>query len=149
MAVTMSYIKATPNPYSDSKADSEIPTYDEVTLDHNHSYNGEKYLPVLGSAIIDFDGNGSPELFIGGGENQDDALYKFSDNKFILLSDVNFNKDPNDATYGVSVVDMNNDGKDDLIIARESGGYIYYNNCLLYTSPSPRDGLLSRMPSSA
>ena len=24
-----------------------------------------------------------------------------------------------------------------------------YNNCLLYTSPSPRDGLLSRMPSSA
>ena len=28
-------------------------------------------------------------------------------------------------------------------------GYIKENNCLLYTSPSPRDGLLSRMPSSA
>ena len=26
---------------------------------------------------------------------------------------------------------------------------IHYRNCLLYTSPSPRDGLLSRMPSSA
>ena len=25
----------------------------------------------------------------------------------------------------------------------------WYTNCLLYTSPSPRDGLLSRMPSSA
>ena len=25
----------------------------------------------------------------------------------------------------------------------------YYMHCLLYTSPSPRDGLLSRMPSSA
>ena len=25
----------------------------------------------------------------------------------------------------------------------------YISNCLLYTSPSPRDGLLSRMPSSA
>ena len=25
----------------------------------------------------------------------------------------------------------------------------YINTCLLYTSPSPRDGLLSRMPSSA
>ena len=24
-----------------------------------------------------------------------------------------------------------------------------FENCLLYTSPSPRDGLLSRMPSSA
>ena len=26
---------------------------------------------------------------------------------------------------------------------------IDYQDCLLYTSPSPRDGLLSRMPSSA
>ena len=26
---------------------------------------------------------------------------------------------------------------------------ITLNRCLLYTSPSPRDGLLSRMPSSA
>ena len=25
----------------------------------------------------------------------------------------------------------------------------WYHSCLLYTSPSPRDGLLSRMPSSA
>ena len=25
----------------------------------------------------------------------------------------------------------------------------HYDDCLLYTSPSPRDGLLSRMPSSA
>ena len=34
-----------------------------------------------------------------------------------------------------------------------SGGYLHgavvVSNCLLYTSPSPRDGLLSRMPSSA
>ena len=26
---------------------------------------------------------------------------------------------------------------------------VLYGDCLLYTSPSPRDGLLSRMPSSA
>ena len=34
------------------------------------------------------------------------------------------------------------------------GDHVFYvqqhlNDCLLYTSPSPRDGLLSRMPSSA
>ena len=28
-------------------------------------------------------------------------------------------------------------------------GIIFLNPCLLYTSPSPRDGLLSRMPSPA
>ena len=29
------------------------------------------------------------------------------------------------------------------------GTHLEYKDCLLYTSPSPRDGLLSRMPSSA
>ena len=29
------------------------------------------------------------------------------------------------------------------------GILVFYLTCLLYTSPSPRDGLLSRMPSSA
>ena len=34
--------------------------------------------------------------------------------------------------------------------AQGDAGYSYQNTaCLLYTSPSPRDGLLSRMPSSA
>ena len=31
----------------------------------------------------------------------------------------------------------------------ETNRFSMYRNCLLYTSPSPRDGLLSRMPSSA
>ena len=34
-------------------------------------------------------------------------------------------------------------------IAVVNGRAIKYKGCLLYTSPSPRDGLLSRMPSSA
>ena len=42
----------------------------------------------------------------------------------------NLNDNPNEIT--VSDVDAN-----------------LFLNCLLYTSPSPRDGLLSRMPSSA
>ena len=41
----------------------------------------------------------------------------------------------------------------DVIVAEEKPGRVLYGslcgNCLLYTSPSPRDGLLSRMPSSA
>ena len=41
------------------------------------------------------------------------------------------------------------DGLDVVSACREAGisDKSYY--CLLYTSPSPRDGLLSRMPSSA
>ena len=32
---------------------------------------------------------------------------------------------------------------------KEKGAVVESSGCLLYTSPSPRDGLLSRMPSSA
>ena len=32
---------------------------------------------------------------------------------------------------------------------RVQGNLVLVDSCLLYTSPSPRDGLLSRMPSSA
>ena len=45
------------------------------------------------------------------------------------------------------------DAADDLLCVDLGGRRIIkkiiYNVCLLYTSPSPRDGLLSRMPSSA
>ena len=35
------------------------------------------------------------------------------------------------------------------ILENEDVGLLNDNGCLLYTSPSPRDGLLARMPSSA
>ena len=37
----------------------------------------------------------------------------------------------------------------DALASREMSSAQLYERCLLYTSPSPRDGLLSRMPSSA
>ena len=37
----------------------------------------------------------------------------------------------------------------DQTLKNEIDEIILNNSCLLYTSPSPRDGLLSRMPSSA
>ena len=40
-------------------------------------------------------------------------------------------------------------GSNDFGIPTTNGGPDDYFSCLLYTSPSPRDGLLSRMPSSA
>ena len=35
------------------------------------------------------------------------------------------------------------------LLEKEFSAIGFYLTCLLYTSPSPRDGLLSRMPSSA
>ena len=50
---------------------------------------------------------------------------------------------PNHGAQASFVGNVRDDDSDDLI------GSPTANTCLLYTSPSPRDGLLSRMPSSA
>ena len=47
----------------------------------------------------------------------------------------------------ISVVAETNTGEDAIRLSREHNPDVIV--CLLYTSPSPRDGLLSRMPSSA
>ena len=65
-------------------------------------------------------------------------------------------KDPMKAIYGNkwrAVVAKKSHNDADLFVRMNfpagPGKYSYPSVCLLYTSPSPRDGLLSRMPSSA
>ena len=48
-------------------------------------------------------------------------------------------------SYGMGTVDFENASSED----QDTSGIGISYTCLLYTSPSPRDGLLSRMPSSA
>ena len=83
----------------------------------------------------------------------------------IAVNDVNTSsEDGPDATGNVILENDSDPDGDDLIVtevnsdaanvgqatAGSNGGLFTINtDCLLYTSPSPRDGLLSRMPSSA
>ena len=70
--------------------------------------------------------------------------YDLTDPKF-----TNFNAvaiDPtDDKAYGVVSHELDSGRRDFLV----RFGMSNIESCLLYTSPSPRDGLLSRMPSSA
>ena len=59
--------------------------------------------------------------------------------------------EPEENPFGMLEMFSGNPGKAALYSLIFPGAGQYYNtkSCLLYTSPSPRDGLLSRMPSSA
>ena len=96
-----------------------------------------------GAAAGDWNADGHLDLFVANDDGQANYLY-------INDGAGGFNKqttaggpgaaDTTASSQGATAGDFNGDGHLDLFVA---------NSCLLYTSPSPRDGLLSRMPSSA
>lgn len=125
----MFYRKAHPHPYPDVTIGStEVPGFAEVKLGFAHHHD-KKSLPFLGSAVFDANGDGVPELFLGGGAGQSDALYQFKDGAFIDISPSSgLTKEGNEPTYGAASIDANKDGKSDLFVARESGIYLYINS---------------------
>ena len=93
--------------------------------------------------------NGSTIVINTGGDDDDDDEVNPCANKSNSTWDDTTQSCVCDWGYndesGVCVLDTSDDGTDTaLSICQDSGG-----TCLLYTSPSPRDATLSRMPSSA
>jgi len=87
----------------------------------------ERSLPFMGIATVDFDGDGVDEILVGGGKNQGDALFKYTEAGFEIREISGLEKDADDATFGIASIDTTGDGLDELFIARESGVYYAVN----------------------
>lgn len=111
--------------------DSLIPKFTEISLPFIHQFNEDKSLPSLGSSIIDVDGDGIDEVFIGGGYGQQDALFVFKGNKFEPWAGKLPEK--NGATLGTVSYDWDRDGKTDLLVTREDGVFFYKNETDKFT----------------
>jgi hypothetical protein len=93
------------------------------------AHQEDKSLPFMASAVIDIDNDGVEELFLGGGYNQADAVFRFEGGQFINITDqTGLEKQDNDATLGSVVIDVDNNGYSDLIVARESGIWLHKND---------------------
>jgi hypothetical protein len=129
------FYKDTKDPYVKScdftVADSLIPKFSEVSLPFSHRFNEDKSLPSLGSSIIDVDGDGIDEVFIGGGYGQRDALFVFKENKFEPWTGKLPGK--KGATLGAVSYDWDRDGKTDLLVTREDGVFFYKNETDKFT----------------
>jgi len=112
--------------------DLEIPTFSELDIDFVH-IRAPMTHPFHGSAVIDVNGDGKEEIFIGGGGGQDDALFSYENGEFVnIISGTGLSKKEG-YTYGAVSLDINQDGEVDLILARESGLFIYFNDNGFFT----------------
>lgn len=105
-----------------------IPMFIPGQVDFQHKFNEDKSLPMMASALIDVDSDGIDELFVGGGNNQPDALFQYSNGVFVNVATTVFTDNKgDDPSLGSASADMDNDGSQDLVICRTSGVYLYLN----------------------
>lgn len=82
--------------------------------------------PWVAAVAIDVNGDGHEEVFLGGGPGQDDALLTFRDGQITNVIE-GTGLSSKSSTYGGVSVDFNGDGREDLIVARQDGVWLYEN----------------------
>ena len=121
--------KDTWDPYNNKISENLIPTFQKYSLDTSHMFNWETSLPVRASSLIDLNNDGIDEIFLGGWAGQIDQIFEYKNNNFVEISD-KFTTEKADALNSLAAgsVDMDNNWFTDLIVSREDGIYIYYND---------------------
>ena len=113
--------------YEVDLAGVNIPSFTESTIRFNQGNDFSVSLPFLASAIIDIDGDGIEELFLGGSQTTADGLFQFKENRFVQIQGGKGLGKGNVASYGSVVTDANGDGTQDLLVAREDGLWLHEN----------------------
>ena len=104
---------------------TNLTPYKEIPTGFSHIWD-ETTHPFTGASVIDIDGDGKMEIFIGGGNNQPDAVLRFADGKLSnIIQQTGLSS--LEATYGSTSIDMDSDGDVDLLVAREDGLHLCEN----------------------
>lgn len=94
--------------------ESIVPQYKEIPLPFEHVY-GDSQLPFLASAIIDINGDGIDEVFLGGGQDSDDDIFQYTPEGFVSIREsVGIEERQAYPTLGATVLDLDQDGDEDL-----------------------------------
>lgn len=92
--------------YVVSTAGVNIPKFHAVDIPFDQNNDFSSAHPFAGGAVIDIDGDGIEELFLGGGPRQSDAVMRYVDGSFQAVADAaGIQKANHAASFGVSVID--------------------------------------------
>jgi len=120
--------------YSGSLDGLQVPQFDQFSIDFIPSYDASITIPFAAGAAVDIDNDGVDELFLGGGSNQQDAIYQFQNGSFVDITEqTGWIKATPDKTFSAVSLDLDNNGDNDLLITRDSGIFVYYNNSGTFT----------------
>ena len=110
----------------------DVTAFEEIPTAFDHRWTNEQTFPFLGAAVIDTDGDGAMEVFVGGAQGQADALLRYQNGILMDRIDGTGLSDTT-ATYGATSIDIDSDNDTDLIVARHEGVYLYRNQGGVFT----------------
>lgn len=123
------------NSYPVNNDGLSIPGFEQQSINFIPSYDGTKTLPFTAGAIIDIDNDGVEEVFLGGGIDQQDAIFAFENGEFVdITSNTGWTKETPDKTFGAISLDLDADGDNDMLVTRQSGVYLYSNDAGQFTA---------------
>ncbi len=131
--------------YDVSTQGVEVPAFSAVEIDFTHVYKPETSIQVVGGAAFDLDHAGGEELFLGGGQGQDDHIFRLVDGGFVdITQTTGYEKTTDEATLGVVSLDVDGNGFDDLIVTTSTAIWLYRNTNGTFTgakldAPVPSD----------
>lgn len=120
----------TPIPACDyAVPEAEIPVFSTIDFPFENEFDNTKSLPLMASALIDLDNDGVDEVFVGGGINQQDAIFRYTASGFVNISaELKLpNKPEGTTTLGASSFDLDKDGNTDLLLSGDYG-LLWYRN---------------------
>lgn len=107
-------------------ANPDTPNFTEIDIDGAHKYDKNKALSFLWGTFLDIDGDKNMEFLITGGADQNDKIFRYTSWKIL---DITWGTgiDNSLPSYGAYSIDFDNNGSDDLFIARQDWVYYYEN----------------------
>ena len=103
-----------------------VEKFKEIQLDFVHAAHPDRFA-FSGAAVIDVDDNGTMEVFLSGSQDQSNGLFEYKDGALVDISQ-QVGLAHTEATYGAAALDMDNDNDTDLLLAQDSGVWLYSNN---------------------
>ena len=106
-----------------------LPRFEEISVDFAHRWDRATAHHLSGAAVLDLDGDGREEIFVGGGAGQPDALLGLQDGRLVdRIAGTGLSpRSVKSATYGSCAIDLDQDGDVDLVVARNDGLTLYVN----------------------
>jgi len=121
--------------YDIDLGDTVLPAFVQVEVPFDQKHSDATSLPITGSAVIDVDGDGIEELFVGGGFQQENGLFRFEGGAFAAIDgQAGLTKPVEGTAFGPLVMDVNKDGLSDMLVTHPEGIWLYTNQGGSFTS---------------